>query len=196
MSSYEFQVVPAPERAMAATNLTKNQDQYCMTVTDILTDMGLAGWDFVGAETLPVRERRMFIFSRQSQKSCLVFRREIKKLAEPKHPALPTLERPELLEAPEPMRPVRPARIAVAPEFQSKRRTESAVDPVDRDAIARIPTRRKQPPLQLQDPIDVEPKLEAGDVIPIKLKKPPSAKDALSALERAMQLDAKQHQNA
>ncbi|MEM9756063.1 MAG: hypothetical protein AAF914_08725 [Pseudomonadota bacterium] len=84
MSRYEFMVIPAPVTARKLTGLTKDQDRFCATITDVMTDMGLAGWDFVGAETLPVHERRMFVLSKRAEKSCLVFRREIERLIDPK----------------------------------------------------------------------------------------------------------------
>lgn len=187
-ASYEFQVVPAPERVRKLTDLTKDQDRFCATVTDILTDMGLAGWEFVGAETLPYRERRMFLFSRQMHKSCLVFRREIQKMIEPKRVTLPTPEITQVLEPPKPEE--RKARPEILAEFQSRRRIQVTAQPVDREAIARIPTRRKRAPLKLDNPVD------PGDVIPIKLNKSSEAKAALSALERAVSFEAAAARNA
>lgn len=190
MSGYEFQVVPAPERVRKLTDLTKDQDKFCATVTDILTDMGLAGWEFVGAETLPYHSRRMFIFSRTEQKTCLVFRREIERAIKPKRVTLPSPES-EIL-GPEPVRQARPEVLA---QFKTRRRIEVASPVEDQRAIARIPTRRRRAPLRLDNPVEDGP-VENGAVIPIKLNRSKEAKAALSALERAVSYDPNAARNA
>lgn len=80
MSRYEFKVIPSPKRPLKLDGLQKDQDRFCATVTNVMTDMGLEGWEFVGAETLQVEHRALGIFARITQRSCLVFRREVSKL--------------------------------------------------------------------------------------------------------------------
>ncbi|MBF9030782.1 hypothetical protein HKCCE3408_10300 [Rhodobacterales bacterium HKCCE3408] len=80
MSRYEFKVLPAPKRPRKLTGLEKDQDKFCATLTDVMTDMGLDGWEFVSAQTLPYEERRFGLFRRVGSKPCLVFRREIERL--------------------------------------------------------------------------------------------------------------------
>lgn len=80
MSRYEFKVIPSPKRPRKLTDLTKDQDKFCATVSDVMCDMGLEGWEFIGAETLPFEYRRFAVFNRKIEKSCLVFRREIQPL--------------------------------------------------------------------------------------------------------------------
>ena len=176
MSSYEFQVVPAPERVRKLTDLKKDQDKFCATVTDVLTDMGLAGWEFVGAETLPFQQRRMLMFPRVADKTCLVFRREIKPKVEPKRVTASTPETIEVREA----EPEREAHEEVIAEFKSRRSRPVVTPQRPTSSIERIPTRRKRAPLRLENPI------EDGTIIPIKMGHSKDARAALEALERAI----------
>ena len=82
MSRFEFKVIPSPRRPRKLEGLEKDLDKFCATMTDIMTDMGLEGWEFIGAETIQDERRALGIFSRVSDKSCLVFRRPISKLDE------------------------------------------------------------------------------------------------------------------
>lgn len=82
MSSYEFKVVPAPIRPRKLTGLARGQDRFCATLTDVMTDLGLEGWEFVRAETLPFENRRLWFWRTRAPRSCLVFRRAIPALAD------------------------------------------------------------------------------------------------------------------
>lgn len=89
MSGFEFKVVPAPKRARKLTGLAKGEDRFCATLTDVITDLGLDGWEFVGAETLPHVRRLLGLFRRREERGCLVFRRRIEPLmAETKSEAI------------------------------------------------------------------------------------------------------------
>jgi len=175
MSCYEFQVVPAPVRSRKLTDLTKDQDQFCATVTDVLTDMGLAGWEFVGAETLPHYQRRMLIFSSYQEKTCLVFRREIKRLVEPKRLNRPSAEVTKLLEP----QPVRQASPAAAEKIRTGARRLNISMPEQ--------PKEKPAPLRLENPIEER-------VVPIRIGHKRRA--ALSALERAVSMDPQPDRHA
>ena len=169
MSRYEFQVVPAPTRARKLTDLTNGQDVYCATITDILTDMGLAGWDFVGAETMPHYQRRMFFFSSYSEMTCLVFRREIERLVEPSNRLQGEVLTPRRIAA-------QPSEM-VAPQQETGARRLNVSVP--KEEAERIPRRTK--PLRLDNPVPAD-----DSVIPIRLHKAKENRSALSALERAV----------
>ena len=174
MSRYEFQVVPAPTRARKLTDLTKGQDVYCATITDILTDMGLAGWEFVGAETLPHYQRRMFFFSSYSEMTCLVFRREIERLIEPSNRLQGEVFTPRRI-APQ------PSEMVAQKEAQKSTGARRLNVSMPKEEAARIPRRTK--PLRLEDPVS-----DDDTVIPIKLHRVKESRSALSALERAVSL--------
>ena len=169
MSRYEFQVVPAPSRARKLTDLTRGQDVYCATITDILTDMGLAGWEFVGAETLPHYQRRMFFFSSYSEMTCLVFRREIERLVAPSNRLQGEIFAPKRIAA-------QPSAMVAQQQTGARRLNVS----MPKDEAARIPRRTK--PLRLENPVSDE----NDTVIPIRLHKAKEKRSALSALERAV----------
>lgn len=82
MSSYEFMVVPAPQKVRKLTGLEKDQDKFCATITDVITDQGLNGWEFMSVEVMPQRSRIMGLFPTTRMRSCLMFRREIEQLCE------------------------------------------------------------------------------------------------------------------
>ncbi|MEM1272665.1 MAG: hypothetical protein AAGF88_02550 [Pseudomonadota bacterium] len=124
MSRYEFTVIPAPTRVRKLTDLTKGQDKFCATITDILTDMGLEGWDFMGAETLPYTRRRFIIFWQNAERTCLVFRREIERLVEPKRVSRPKAEVTEITS-----QPIREARSEVVAHFKTGARRIGVIEP-------------------------------------------------------------------
>ncbi|MEM6849632.1 MAG: hypothetical protein AAF580_16460, partial [Pseudomonadota bacterium] len=51
-------------------------DKYASTVADIMTEMGLDGWDFIGAEALRERRRRMFVLICDVERTLMIFRRK------------------------------------------------------------------------------------------------------------------------
>ncbi|MBF9034845.1 hypothetical protein HKCCE2091_11395 [Rhodobacterales bacterium HKCCE2091] len=98
MSRYEFKVLPSPQRVRKLTGLARGQDKFCATLTDVMTDMGLQGWEFMGAETLPCSGRRLGLFPTSEEKSILVFRREIGRaplLAEQPEPVIAEVKKVE-----------------------------------------------------------------------------------------------------
>lgn len=181
MPSYEFRVIPAPKGAGKKTDLTKGQDAFCAEISDVLTDMGRDGWEFVRAETLPERQRRKGLFSRQTDKQCLVFRRELSAKTEAE-PSVAEL-------APQP----------VAPRPVSRRLTLVA-DGNDRDAAPESP---RLSVLRLENPVFIPDRQshrrladrvpEATDDIP-SIPRPKSRilankTRSLTALERAVAME-------
>ncbi len=50
---YEFQVVPAPRKGERVEGLRTDAARMANTLTELLNDMALDGWDYVRADTLP-----------------------------------------------------------------------------------------------------------------------------------------------
>lgn len=177
MSSYEFQVVPAPEGVRRLTKGANADSNFCITVSDVLSDMGRAGWEFVGTETMPYRRRNMLFVSWTETKSCLVFRREVSSNTGDRPAALPTPDAATLEHEPTPL--PRPKRVT---NVKSRRHVEIGGPETNQDVVAQIP-RRKQRPLRLENPV------QSGSVIVLDRHKTPKARAALDALERAMSTD-------
>jgi hypothetical protein len=53
-------------------------DKYASTVADLMTEMGLEGWDFIGAEQLKERRRRFFVLICDVERTLMIFRRPAK----------------------------------------------------------------------------------------------------------------------
>ncbi|TCO71168.1 hypothetical protein [Rhodovulum euryhalinum] len=73
MLHYEFTVLPAPT-AVRRVGQGRKDEVFSSALTDIMNEMGAAGWDFAGAETLPCRVGR-WPFARLADRRVLVFRR-------------------------------------------------------------------------------------------------------------------------
>lgn len=50
---YEFQVIPAPRKGERVEGLRTDDARMANTLTGLLNDMALDGWDYVRADTLP-----------------------------------------------------------------------------------------------------------------------------------------------
>ncbi|MEM9320031.1 MAG: hypothetical protein AAGA70_13655 [Pseudomonadota bacterium] len=202
MSRYEFKVIPAPRKNRKLTDLTKNQDKFCATITDILTDMGLDGWEFVGAETLPYYQRRFGLFTRYQEKTCLVFRREIERLIEPQRLARPSAEVMAITAEPE-HRTARPEMVA---QFRSGARqiklareaSDAEAEPIHEAPVGRA--RRTEPYAEAevadvrhtaQEPmmLTAEARIDDSTASPAHVAPRRMRRTALTALERAIALD-------
>lgn len=75
MPYFEYKVIPAPLRRRPRQKRVDGMDKYASTISDLMTEMGLEGWDFIGAETMTERRRR-FPFGRDVDRTLLVFRRQ------------------------------------------------------------------------------------------------------------------------
>ena len=73
MPNHEYRVRPAPDRA--AKTRDKDDDGYARALADALNAEARQGWEFVRAETLPMRERVGLTGSRMGFRTLLVFRR-------------------------------------------------------------------------------------------------------------------------
>lgn len=77
MSYYEYKVVPAPSQRRWRQQSVDGMDKYASTVADLMTEMGLDGWDFIGAEQLKERRRRFFVLICDIERTLMIFRRPL-----------------------------------------------------------------------------------------------------------------------
>ena len=77
MADFEYKVVPAPDRAEKAKGLKTRSERFAHALGTLLNRMARDGWDYLGTEALPVRERRLFGGSRSGVENVLVFRRPL-----------------------------------------------------------------------------------------------------------------------
>jgi hypothetical protein len=107
MSYFEYKVVPAPTQRRWRQQSVDGMDKYASTVADLMTEMGLEGWDFIGAEALRERRRRFFVLICDIERTLMIFRRPAQ---------IPDLlgkdEVPKDSEAAVPAEPVKPRRVA------------------------------------------------------------------------------------
>jgi hypothetical protein len=78
MSFFEYKVVPAPSQRRWRQQSVDGMDKYASTVADLMTEMGLEGWDFIGAEQLKERRRRFFVLICDVERTLMIFRRAAK----------------------------------------------------------------------------------------------------------------------
>lgn len=73
MPDNEYRVRPAPDRA--AKTRDKDDDGYARALADVLNAEARLGWEFLRAETLPMKERTGLTGTRMGFRTMLVFRR-------------------------------------------------------------------------------------------------------------------------
>ncbi|MEM7723669.1 MAG: DUF4177 domain-containing protein [Pseudomonadota bacterium] len=77
MPTYEYKVVPAPEKAPKVKGL-KGAERFAHAVETLMTALGADGWQYVRADSLPETERSGLAKTRTTQRNLLIFRRESK----------------------------------------------------------------------------------------------------------------------
>ncbi|PTX54029.1 uncharacterized protein DUF4177 [Litoreibacter ponti] len=77
MTTYEYQVVPAPRKAKAPRKVKGPEAKFATTLTDVINEMAADGWEYQRAETLPCDERQGFTGRTTKYHSVLVFRRAV-----------------------------------------------------------------------------------------------------------------------
>ncbi|WP_370227966.1 DUF4177 domain-containing protein [Cognatishimia sp.] len=104
---YEYKVIPAPAKGRKARGLRKPEDKFALAIQEAMNEMALLGWEFVRSETLPNTERTGLTRHTTTDRSLLVFRREVEQ-------AVQTPEAPAPTETPAPVPAVVPEPV-VAP---------------------------------------------------------------------------------
>lgn len=83
MSSYEYTVIPAPDRGEKTKGTKTAAERFSLALASELNRMAADGWDYVRAETLPTEERSGLTSRTNVYHNVLVFRRELQKVAQP-----------------------------------------------------------------------------------------------------------------
>ena len=76
MPTYEYKVIPAPEKAPKLKGL-KGPARFAQALEDVMNEMGKDGWHYVRADTLPHEERSGLTSRATTYRNLLVFQREI-----------------------------------------------------------------------------------------------------------------------
>ncbi len=76
METYEYKVVPAPEKATKVKGL-RGPACFAHTLEQVMNDLGKDGWSYVRADTLPVEERTGLRARQTHYRNMLIFQRKI-----------------------------------------------------------------------------------------------------------------------
>lgn len=152
---YEYQVIPAPNRAPKIKGVKQAAERFAHTLTELMNEAAADGWEYVRTDTLPLEENRgLTRKSTTSFQNLMVFRRPIggqqaqnpvtamqqmqdQRFAEPQ-----VSRRPDLMQEPDPFaepepRPDEIVRQAPAPRVDR---------PVEDDMVLRGQSLRPEPP--------------------------------------------------
>ncbi|NIZ12348.1 DUF4177 domain-containing protein [Phaeobacter sp. HF9A] len=77
MQSYEYKVVPAPNRGKKARGVKTPEARFANGIEAVLNEMAAQGWEFQRAEMLPSEERSGLTGTKTSWRNLLVFRRPL-----------------------------------------------------------------------------------------------------------------------
>ncbi len=77
MKRYEYQVVPAPKKGEKAKGAKTTPERFAAALTGLMNRMGMDGWDYIRADTLPCDERVGLTGTKTQFQNMLVFRREM-----------------------------------------------------------------------------------------------------------------------
>jgi hypothetical protein len=140
MSYFEYKVVPAPSQRRWRQQSVDGMDKYASTVADLMTEMGLEGWDFIGAEALKERRRRFLVLVCDIERTLMIFRRpaEVHDFAKTDDGASP---KSDAVAAPDPVQPRRVKRPELVAQVASgaRRVQVNVVERVEDVAAAETP---------------------------------------------------------
>ncbi|KAA8608117.1 hypothetical protein AL036_08275 [Salipiger aestuarii] len=75
MTSYEYKVVPAPQKGEKARGIKTAEGRFACAIERAMNDMAADGWEYLRSETLPSEERSGLTSSTSVWRNLLVFRR-------------------------------------------------------------------------------------------------------------------------
>ncbi len=75
--SFEYSVIPAPDRGEKARGAKTPSDRFSIAFTTTLNEMAAEGWEYIRAETLPSEERSGLTGRTTVYHNVLVFRRPL-----------------------------------------------------------------------------------------------------------------------
>lgn len=76
MQRYEYRVVPAPRKGEKTRGVKTVEDRFAYALTGLMNRMGVEGWEYQRADTLPMDERVGLTGSKTTFQTMLVFRRD------------------------------------------------------------------------------------------------------------------------
>lgn len=86
MSSYEYQVIPAPRKGKKARGVKGTEARFALAMQDVLNEAGADGWEYLRTDTLPSEERSGLTGRTTVYQNMLVFRRPIADLSDERNP--------------------------------------------------------------------------------------------------------------
>ncbi|QJF50801.1 DUF4177 domain-containing protein [Roseobacter ponti] len=120
MPQYEYRVIPAPDRGLKARGFSTADSRFANALQTLMNDMGMRGWEYQRAETLPVSDgdgpesagtqwRNMLVFRRQIPERSPLILQATERL-DVKYPPAPVADAPQKrAEPPRPMPYSQPA---------------------------------------------------------------------------------------
>ncbi len=126
MSYFEYKVIPAPSQRRRRQRRVDGLDKYASTVADLMTEMGLEGWDFIGVESMRERRRRFMILLYDVERSFMIFRRPARLHASGARDATATTEAWPSSDQVRPRRVSRPELVAAVAEGARRIKVDAA----------------------------------------------------------------------
>ncbi|WP_417807977.1 DUF4177 domain-containing protein [Thioclava sp.] len=77
MQQFEYKVIPAPARGEKERGLKAGVERFAHTLSGVMNDMAVQGWEYLRAETLPAEERTGLTGKTTVYHNLLVFRRAL-----------------------------------------------------------------------------------------------------------------------
>ncbi|WP_420005796.1 DUF4177 domain-containing protein [Arenibacterium sp. LLYu02] len=77
MQTYEYKVVPAPNKGKKARGVKTPEARFAFGIEEVLNEMAADGWEFQRAEMLPSEERSGLTGTKTNWRNLLVFRRAL-----------------------------------------------------------------------------------------------------------------------
>ncbi|MEM9580820.1 MAG: hypothetical protein AAF891_09045 [Pseudomonadota bacterium] len=77
MTRFEYKVIPAPLRGKRGKGVKGHDGKFAFALQGLMNDMGLDGWEYQRAETLPSEERSGLTGRTTVYRNMLVFRRPL-----------------------------------------------------------------------------------------------------------------------
>ncbi|WP_298557551.1 DUF4177 domain-containing protein [uncultured Aliiroseovarius sp.] len=75
MTSYEYQVIPAPRKGKKARGVKGSEARFALAIQDVLNEASADGWEYLRTDTLPSEERSGLTGRATVYQNMLVFRR-------------------------------------------------------------------------------------------------------------------------
>lgn len=75
MPSYEYKVIPAPQKGLKGKGVRGAEARFSNALESVMNDLGAQGWEYCRAETLPSLERSGLASTTTEWRNVLVFRR-------------------------------------------------------------------------------------------------------------------------